>query len=69
MQKRTNGALLTSLGLHIAVMLAISPFLVKHFNAEQDRISAEILKPESEEQIRKRVLPPRTPLVVANAQR
>ena len=44
-------------------MLIISPFLVKHFSAEKDSISAEILKPETEEQIRKRVLPPRTALV------
>lgn len=64
MQKRTNRALVISLGLHIVAMLAISPFLVKHFRAEKDSISAEILKPESEEQIRKRVLPPRTPLVL-----
>ena len=63
MRKRTNRALLISFGLHIGMMLAISPFLVNHFNAEKESISAEILKPEAEEQIRKRVLPPRTPLV------
>ena len=63
MQKRTNRALAISLGLHIAVMIAVSPFLISHFNMEKESISAEILQPEVEEQVRKRVLPPRTPLV------
>ncbi len=63
MQKHTNRALVISLSLHIAAMLAVSPFLVSHFNAEKEIISAEILKPEPEKQVRKRVLPPRTPLV------
>ena len=63
MQKRTNRALAISLGLHIVAMLAVSPFLIQHFNIEKERISAEILAPEVEKQIRKRVLPPRTPLV------
>ena len=44
-------------------MLAISPFLVSHFNIEKESISVEILKPESEKLIRKRVLPPRIPVV------
>lgn len=44
-------------------MLAVSPFLVSHFKMEKESISAEILKPESEKQIRQRVLPPRTPVV------
>ncbi|MDE0013162.1 MAG: hypothetical protein OXU36_18600 [Candidatus Poribacteria bacterium] len=63
MQKRTNRALAISFGLHIVAMLAVSPFLIQHFNIEKERISAEILAPEVEKQIRKRVLPPRTPLV------
>ena len=63
MRGRTNRALLLSLGLHICLMLAISPFLVSHFTVEKESISAEILKSESEEQVRRRVLPPRTPLV------
>lgn len=63
MQKRTNRALAISLGLHIVVMLAVSPFLVSYFNAEKERISVEILKPETEKQVRKRVLPTRTPLI------
>lgn len=49
--------------LHIGLLLAISPFLVNHFTAEQESISAEILKPESEKQVRQRILPPRTPVV------
>ena len=49
--------------LHILAMLAVSPFLVSHFSAEKESISAEILEPEVEERTRQRVLPPRTPLV------
>lgn len=63
MPKRTNHALIISLGVHIIVMLAVSPFLVDHFNVEEDSISAEILKPEPEKQVRKRVLPIRPPLI------
>ena len=54
MQKQTNRALAISLALHIAVILAVSPFLVSHFDAEKEHISAEILKPEPEKQVRKR---------------
>ena len=63
MRRHTNRALLLSFALHIAVMLAISPFLVNHFHVEKESISVDILKPESEKLIRKRVLPPRTPVV------
>ena len=63
MRKRTNRALLLSFTLHIAVMLAISPFLVSHFNIEKESMSVEILEPESEKRVRQRVLPPRVPLV------
>ena len=63
MRGRTNRALLLSLGVHICLMLAISPFLVNHFTVEKESISAEILKPESEKPVRRRVLPPRTPVV------
>lgn len=44
-------------------MLAVSPFLVNHFTVEKESISAEILEPESEKQVRCRVLPVRSPLV------
>ncbi len=63
MRRHTNRALLASFALHIGLMLAISPFLVNHFNAEKESISVEILEPEAEKQVRRRVLPPRTPLV------
>ena len=63
MRGHTNRALLLSFALHIAVMLALSPFLVNHFAIEKESISAEILEPESEERVRRRVLPPRTPIV------
>lgn len=63
MPKRTNHALIISLSIHIAVMLVVSPFLVDHFKVEEESISAEILKPEPEKQIRKRILPIRAPLI------
>ena len=63
MRRYTNRALLLSFALHIAVMLAISPFLVNHFNIEKESISVDILNPESEKRVRQRVLPPRTPVV------
>ena len=63
MRRYTNRALLVSFGLHVGLMLVISPFLVNHFTLEKESISAEILEPEAEKQVRRRVLPPRTPLV------
>ena len=63
MRGHTNRALLISFALHIGLMLAISPFLVNHFHVEKESISAEILEPESEERVRRRVLPVRSPVV------
>ena len=63
MRRHTNRALLISFALHVVAMLAISPFLVNHFTAEKERISAEILEPESEKPVRRRVLPTRSPVV------
>ena len=44
-------------------MLVISPFLVKHIVEEKESISAEILEPESEKPVRRRILPTRSPVV------
>ena len=44
-------------------MLAVSPLLVNHFMVEKESISAEILEPESEMPVRRRVLPTRSPVV------
>ena len=63
MRRHTNRSLLLSLGLHICLMLAISPLLVNHFAVEKESISAEILEPESEKPVRRRVLPTRSPIV------
>ena len=63
MHRRTNRALLLSFGIHVGLMLAVSPFLVNHFIMEKEGISAEILEPESDKQVRQRVLLPRTALV------
>ena len=59
MQKYTNRALAISFGLHIALMLVISPFLINHYDAEKDKISAEILEADPEKRVKRRVLPPR----------
>ena len=63
MRRHTNRALLISFALHVVAMLAISPFLVNHFTAEKESISAEILEPESETPVRRRVLPARSLVV------
>ena len=63
MRRHTNRALLLSFALHIGLMLAISPFLVNHFTIEKESISAEILEPESENPVKRRVLPARSPVV------
>ncbi|MDE0399240.1 MAG: DUF4159 domain-containing protein [Candidatus Poribacteria bacterium] len=70
MRRRTNRALLLSFVLHIGLMLAISPFLVNHFNAEKESISAEILEVDSEKRVKRQVLPPRPRLMAraANAE-
>lgn len=63
MRRHTNRALLLSFVLHIVAMLAISPLLVNRFIIEKESISAEILEPESEKPVRRRVLPTRSPVV------
>lgn len=59
MQKYTNRALAISFSLHIALMLVVSPFLINHYDAEKDKISAEILEVDPEKRVKRRVLPPR----------
>lgn len=70
MQKRTNRALLLSFGLHIALVLMLSPFLANHFDAEKESISAEILAVDPEKQVKRQVLPSRLRLMAraANAE-
>ena len=63
MRKYTNRALTISFGLHIAVMLAVSPFVVHHLDAEKESISAEILEAEPEKRVKRQVLPPRVRLM------
>ncbi len=59
MRKRTNRALLLSLGLHIVLVLMISPFFITHFDPEKERISAEILAADPDKRVKRRILPPR----------
>ncbi len=70
MRGQTNRAILLSCAIHIGLVLAISPLLVNHFDAEKEIISAEILTADPEKQIKRRVLPPRVPLLprVASAE-
>ena len=70
MHSRINHAILLSFGLHIVLILLISPFLINHYDAEKEHISAEILKVDPEKPVKRRVLPPRSPFVprVANAE-
>ena len=67
MRKHTNRALLLSFVLHIGLMLGLSPFLVNHFDAEEESISAEILKVDSEKRVKRQVLPPRLRLMARSA--
>lgn len=67
MRKYTNRAIVISLGLHIAMMLAVSPLIVNHFDAEKESISAEILEAEPEKRVKRQVLPPRLRLMARAA--
>lgn len=67
MRKHTNHALLLSFVLHIGLMLGLSPFLVNHFDAEKESISAEILEVDSEKRVKRQVLPPRLRLMARAA--
>ena len=59
MQRRTNHALLLSLGLHIVLVLIVSPLFITHFDPEKESISAELLEADPEKLVKRRVLPPR----------
>lgn len=59
MRRHTNHALLLSFGLHIVLMLMVSPLFITHFDPEKESISAEILEADPEKLVKRRVLPPR----------
>ena len=59
MRRHTNHALLLSFGLHIVLMLMVSPFFITHFDPEKEHISAEILAADPEKRVKRRILPPR----------
>lgn len=64
MRRYTNRvSLLISCGLHIGLMLTVSPFFVNRFNEEREHIAAEILKVQPEKRVRRRISAPRPPLV------
>lgn len=48
--------LLISLGIHFALMLIISPFLIEHFKEKEDALSFEFFKVDTPEQIKRRVM-------------
>ena len=70
MRGRTNRALLLSFVFHIVLIFVLSPFFINDFDASKEGISAEILAADPEKRIRRRVLPPRIPLMprVADAE-
>ncbi len=63
MHRRTNHALLLSLVFHIILIFLLSPFFINDFDTTKEGISAEILAADPEKRIRRRVLPPRIPLM------
>ncbi len=63
MQRRTNHALLLSFGLHIVLVLVVSPLFINHYNADKAPISATILKVSPEKRVKRRILSPRMRLV------
>lgn len=63
MRRRTDRALLLSLAFHIILIFLLSPFFINDFDAAKEGISAEILAADPEKRIRRRVLPPRIPLM------
>ena len=67
MQRRTNQALLLSFGLHIVLVLMVSPLFINHYNADKEHISAAILKVSPEKRVKRRVLSPRMRLVSSAA--
>ena len=70
MRGHTNRALLLSFVLHIILISVLSPFFITDFDAVKEGISAEILAADPEKRVKRRVLPPRIPLLprVANAE-
>ncbi len=70
MRGRTNRALLLSFAFHIILLFVLSPFFITDFDTAKEGISAEILAADPERQVRRRVLPPRIPLMprVADAE-
>ena len=70
MRGRTNHALFLSLAFHIILVFVLSPFFINDFDTAKEGISAEILAADPERQVRRRVLPPRIPLMprVADAE-
>ena len=63
MQRRTNQALLLSFGLHIVLVLMVSPLFINHYNADKVHISATILNVSPEKRVKRRILSPRMRLV------
>ena len=55
-KNRDRISLLVSFAVHIAVILAVSPFIVKYYNDSNDTISAEFIKAEPRPQVKRQVL-------------
>ena len=70
MRRRTDRALLLSLAFHVILIFVLSPFFMTDFDTTKTGISADILAADPEKRIKRRVLPPRIPLMprVADAE-
>ena len=70
MRRRTDRALFLSLAFHVILIFVLSPFFINDFDTTKEGISAEILAADPEKRIKRRVLPPRIPLMpkVADAE-
>lgn len=67
MKRNTNKALLASLGVHIALMLVVSPLIVRRSIEVTDNFSLYLLKTAPIRPVRKRLLRPARPSPLAQA--
>lgn len=55
-RNKSKIALLLSFGIHIVLMLVISPFLAKHLNETYENLSLEIFEADTPDQVKRRIM-------------
>lgn len=60
-KSKSKISLLLSMGIHIVLMIVISPFLVKQFNETYDNLSLTIFQAEPAKQVKRRFMPQHKP--------